>query len=155
MVDLGAYVFKYLNTRKIKTEESFTDDYFKEVYKSEHVRNANKQLHIILDVKYEKETLHKVMETQCQHLTVAQRNDLLQRLQKIEDFLDGTLGTWKPDSLDFKLKEDENPICLQPYPVPKVHKEIFKKGGLPFQMIQNGEPHPLFNLNLNQIDYVF
>ena len=40
---------------------------------------------------------------------------------------DGTLGTWKTDQLDFELKEDADPICLRPYPVLKLHKEMFKK----------------------------
>ena len=34
MVDLGAYIFKDLNTGKIKMEELFTNAYTKEVYKS-------------------------------------------------------------------------------------------------------------------------
>ena len=34
MVDLGAHVFRYFNTRGIKPEESFTDAYIKEVYES-------------------------------------------------------------------------------------------------------------------------
>ena len=40
---------------------------------------------------------------------------------------DGTLCTWKTDPVYFELKEDNNPIFSLPYPVPKVHKEIFKK----------------------------
>ena len=67
------------------------------------------------------------MESQCQHLTKAQRNKLLKLLQILEEFFDGTLGTWKTDPVDFKLKEDVNAIFLQPYPVPKVHEEMFKK----------------------------
>ena len=63
MVDLGAYVFKDLNTRKIKPEESFNDAYVKELYESEHVRNDTKRLCIILDVKHEKADLQKVMKT--------------------------------------------------------------------------------------------
>ena len=59
----------------------FNGDYIKEVYKSEHVRNATKRLCVILDTKYEKENLHKVMETHCKHLTMTQRNDLLKLLQ--------------------------------------------------------------------------
>ena len=39
----------------------------------------------------------------------------------------GTLGTWKIYQPYFKLKEDANPICSWPYPVLKVHKEMFKK----------------------------
>ena len=52
MVDLGAYIFKDLNTGKIKPEESFTNADVKEVYYSEHVRTAAKRLHVILDAKY-------------------------------------------------------------------------------------------------------
>ena len=68
MVYLGIYIFKDLNAGKIKYEESFTDAYSEEVYYSEHERNDTKILNIILDVKYEKADLHKVMKTQCQHL---------------------------------------------------------------------------------------
>ena len=53
----------------------FNNDYTEEVYESEHVRTATKQLHVILYEKYEKLDLHKVMETQCQHLTTTQRNE--------------------------------------------------------------------------------
>ena len=42
---------------------------------------------VILNDRYEKEDLHKVMETQCQHLTMTQCNDLLKLIQKFEYFL--------------------------------------------------------------------
>ena len=32
----------------------------------------------------------------------------------------------KKDLVDFELKENLKLICLQPYPVPKVHEEMFK-----------------------------
>ena len=67
------------------------------------------------------------METQCQHLTMTQRNELLKLLQKFEELFCVTLGTWKKYALDFELKEYAKPICLRPYPVPKVHEEMFKK----------------------------
>ena len=54
MVDLGTYIFKYLNTGKIKPEEYFTNTYVKEVYESYHVRTATKLLRVILYAKYEK-----------------------------------------------------------------------------------------------------
>ena len=38
-----------------------------------------------------------------------------------------TLGNYKKYSVDFELQEYTNPICSIPYPVPKVHKEIFEK----------------------------
>ena len=67
------------------------------------------------------------METQCQHITMTQHNELLKLLQILEELFDGTLGPWKMDPVDFELKDDAKPICLRPYPVPKVHEEMFKK----------------------------
>ena len=66
------------------------------------------------------------MENQCQHLTMTQRNGLLKLLPKFEEFFDDTLGTWKTDPVDFELKQDANPIYSRPYPVLKVHDEMFK-----------------------------
>ena len=66
------------------------------------------------------------MENQCQHLTMTQNNTLLKLLHKSKELFNGTLGTWKTDTVDFELKENFKPICLRPYPVPKVHEEIFK-----------------------------
>ena len=54
MVELGTYIFKDLNTGKITPEESFNNAHVKEVYESEHVRNATKLLRVILDDKYKK-----------------------------------------------------------------------------------------------------
>ena len=54
-------------------------------------------------------------------------NELLKLLLKFEELFDGTLGTWKTDPVHFKLKLDVKLICSRLYPVPKVHKEIFKK----------------------------
>ena len=58
-------------------------------------------MRVLLDAKYEKSDLHKVKETQCQHLTMTQHNDLLKLLHKFEELFDGTLGTWKTDPVDF------------------------------------------------------
>ena len=74
------------------------------MYESEHVHTNTKLLLVILYAKYEKADLHKVVETQCQDYTMTQRNDLLKSLQKFEELFDGTLGTWKTDPVDFKLK---------------------------------------------------
>ena len=66
------------------------------------------------------------MENQCQHLTMTQRNDLLKLLKKFEELFNGTLGTWKTDTVDLELQEDAKPICSQPYPVTNAHEEMFK-----------------------------
>ena len=39
----------------------------------------------------------------------------------------GTFGTWKTDPVDFELKKGVKLICSKPYPVPKIHEEMFKK----------------------------
>ena len=67
------------------------------------------------------------MKNQCQNLTITQRNELLKLLQKSKEFFNGTLGTWKKYPVDFELKEDAKPICLLPYPLPKLHEEMLKK----------------------------
>ena len=50
--------------------------------KLEHLRTAKNRLRVILYSKYEKANLHKVMETQCQHLTMTQRNEFIKLLHK-------------------------------------------------------------------------
>ena len=44
------------------------------------------------------------MENQCQHLTMTQRNELLELLHKFEELFDGTLGTRKTDPGEIELK---------------------------------------------------
>ena len=65
------------------------------------------------------------METRCQYLTMTQRNELLKLLHKFVELFNGTLGTWKTNPVDSKIKKLK-PVCSQPYPVTKVHEEMFK-----------------------------
>ena len=67
------------------------------------------------------------METQFQHLTITQRNELLKLLQRFKESFNGTLVTWKTYTVDLDFKYNVKPICSQPYPVPTVHEEMFKK----------------------------
>ena len=83
MINLGTYIFKDLNRGKFTPKETFTNNYVQELYESEHACTATKQLCVILYAKYEKADLRKVMETQCQHLIITQRNDLLKLLKNI------------------------------------------------------------------------
>ena len=48
-------------------------------------------------------------------------------LHKPEELFQWTLGTWKTDPVDFKLKEGANMICSRTYPVTKVNREMLKK----------------------------
>ena len=42
MVDFSTYIFKYLDTGKIKPEEYFRDAHVKKLYESEHVSTVTK-----------------------------------------------------------------------------------------------------------------
>ena len=159
MVNLGKYIFKDLNAKKITPVESFTDAYVEEVDESEHVCTATKKICLILDDKYKKSDSHKVMETQCQHLKMIQRNDLLKLLQRLEELFDVTLGTWKKYPEDFDLKEETKTIFWRPYPVPKLQEEMFKMeverlvilGVLEAENDSEWGAHTLLNLNVNKI----
>ena len=52
---------------------------------------------------------------------------LLVLLKDFEDVFDSTLGKWKTESVDIKLKPDAKPVNSRYYPVPCINKENFKK----------------------------
>ena len=69
MVDLGTYEVKQLNKGKITPEELFTNAYAEEINELEQVLTSTKKLRAILDAKYKKADLNKVMKNQFQNLT--------------------------------------------------------------------------------------
>ena len=69
-----------------------------------------KRLCVILDTKYYKADLYKVMENNFQYLTITQRNELIKLLQRIKYLFYGTLRTWKTHPVDLDEKEDAKPI---------------------------------------------
>ena len=81
----------------------------------------------ILDAKYEKTNLPEVVDNTCKHLNTYQRNTLFRLLIQYEELFDGTLGDWKGESVNFELKPDAKPYHDQPFLVPHVHKDTFKK----------------------------
>ena len=64
----------------------------------------------MLDAKYEKDDLNKVMTKTFQHLTATERYRLLHILKKFEDLFGGTLGTWDTNPLYLELKDKSKPI---------------------------------------------
>ena len=67
------------------------------------------------------------MEEQCQHLIANKRERLLNILEHFESMFDGTLGTWKTPPVNLYLKDDATPMCLCPYPVPRLHEAMLRK----------------------------
>ena len=47
-------------------------------------------------------------------------------MRKFEDMLDGTLGTWNTKPVYLKLRDDSKPVFSYPYPVPRVHADMFR-----------------------------
>jgi hypothetical protein len=61
------------------------------------------------------------------HLTDFQRTLLMALLGKHEALFDGTLGEWKGDLVDIKLKPDATPYHTKAYPIAHIHEATFKK----------------------------
>ena len=90
-------------------------------------RDATKRVVRILDAKYEKADLPKVVEDNCAHLTSSQRGKLLKLLEEFEELFDGTLGDWQDEPVSFKLKPGATPYHGRSFPIPKIHLETLKK----------------------------
>ena len=121
MVDVKNYEFNILTTETVKPEESFINAYVIECFESESSISATRKMRRILDAKYENAYLNKVMTEQCQHQNTKQYKRLLHLFRKYEYLFDGTLGTWNTTPVDLELRGDSKPVCLRPYPVPRVH----------------------------------
>jgi hypothetical protein len=80
----------------------------------------------ILDAKYEKANIDATIKT-CKYLSSNQQQKLKALLYKFEHLFDGTLGDWKTEPINFKLKEGAKPFQLPPFPVPKIHEDTLKK----------------------------
>ena len=89
-------------------------------------QEATERILKILDSKYEKANLRLVVEV-AKHLTPIEREKLYKLLIKYQDIFDGSLGAWKTDDVDFKMKEGAKPFSQRYYPVPHLYKETFKK----------------------------
>ena len=88
---------------------------------------ATKHLIQILDTKYEKADLRAITEN-CTHLSETDKQKLLELLQEFEELFDGTLGDWECEPVSLKLRERAKPHHGRPFPIPKKHMDITKKG---------------------------
>jgi hypothetical protein len=82
----------------------------------------------ILDAKYEAADLRKICLEQAVHLSLEERQKLLNLLTEYESLFDGTLGDWGEDeAVDLELQPDAKPHHDRPYRIPQVHRETFRK----------------------------
>ena len=68
MVDVSNYKFKPITDKAVKQEESFINLYVDKCLESENTISSTRWMRRILDAKYKKADLIKVMTKQCQHL---------------------------------------------------------------------------------------
>ena len=76
-----------------------------------------------MDANYEKADLHAVVDTTGPHLSLQDKNKLLELLIELEELFDGTLGDWKTEHVSFELKESAKPYHVRSYPVPNICKQ--------------------------------
>ena len=81
----------------------------------------------IMEAKYDKVDAETVIKEQSSHLTKEQQTDLAALLRKHERLFDGSLGKCPGDPMHIELKPGAEPVHRQPYPVPRVHMQTFKK----------------------------
>ena len=81
----------------------------------------------ILDAKYKKANLSKVVINNCPHLSKSDQQKLLDLLTKFEDLFDGTLGDWDTKPVTIQLKEGSRPYHGRPFPTPKIHGNTLRK----------------------------
>ncbi len=96
-----------------------------EVYLATPQDEQIKRLTEILDAKYEKADLRKVVE-KATHLSKQEQEELYQLLKEYKDLFDGTLGKFTGKPYDIKLKPDATPQHVRSFPVPKLHELTLK-----------------------------
>ena len=69
MVVVSNYNFKYLTDKIVKLVESFINTYVEKCLESESAISSMRIMRIILDDKYEKDYLNKIITEQCQHFS--------------------------------------------------------------------------------------
>lgn len=76
----------------------------------------------ILDAKYEKIDIEKVLQEQ-HHLSTREKLKLKLLLQKYEHLFNRTLGDWNTTPVCIEVKENTKPYHSRLYPVPQIYKE--------------------------------
>ena len=112
---------QYSKTRKRILANSFY------VFEPDSTEELTQRAVRILDADYKAADLPKVVDENCPHLNGADKGKLLELLQKYEECFDGTLGEWKTSPAKLELKEGVTPYSGRAYPVPRIHRDVFKR----------------------------
>lgn len=89
------------------------------------VADATQRIKEILDAKYEKADIPKLVREQT-HLKASHQHKLRTLLTEFEDLFDGTLGKWRGRDYNIELKENATPYHARPYPIPKAYEQTLR-----------------------------
>lgn len=92
---------------------------------SKPVLEATDRMKKILEAKYEAADLNTVV-SECKQLSSREQQQLLAVLKNYSSLFDGTLGHWKREQYEIKLRPDAKPYHARPYPVPKAYETTLK-----------------------------
>ena len=93
----------------------------------------------LLGATYNKVELEKIINDQ-KHLNKKQRRELKKFLIKYEKLFDGTLGVYPHRKVHIELLADAVAKHIQPFAVPRVHLEVFRKELLRLCKLNVSEP---------------
>jgi RNase H-like domain found in reverse transcriptase/Reverse transcriptase (RNA-dependent DNA polymerase)/Integrase zinc binding domain/Retroviral aspartyl protease len=95
------------------------------IEESKPIIEATNRIKSILEAKYEPANLDDVVND-CKNLSVSEKSQLKQLLNRYYDLFDGTLGHWKSEQYHIELKDDAKPYHARPYPIPKAYEATLK-----------------------------
>jgi hypothetical protein len=102
------------------------DDYCDKIFITDVENEVTTRMTRILDAKYEKANLAKVV-AESEHLTLDEQSKLLAVLTRYENIFDGGLGRWKTTPVTLELKSDATPYHAKPFPIPWAREETTRK----------------------------
>ena len=102
---------------------------FSETLEPEAIKESNKCITKILDARYEKADLEKIVCEECSHLSLKDQHKLLTLLLEYEELFDGTLGEFltSPVSLDIMLNLGKNQLMQSHMQYPRCMRMSLKK----------------------------
>jgi hypothetical protein len=76
--------------------------------------------------KYDKVEVDTVIAQQADHLEKAQQEKLKKALSGLDELFNGKLGKYTKKKVHLELKPGAVPVHCKPFPVPRVHTQVFK-----------------------------
>ena len=88
--------------------------------------NGNKSdIKRTMEAKYVKADLDSITDG-MEHLSSSERTSSKEVLKNDEELFDGTLGTWRAETLDVESKPGVSPCHAKPCPTPKAHEQTLE-----------------------------